>query len=198
MEKLKSLERVEESLAKLPSVGKKSAERMAYAMLDMDEDSLEEFSLAIKELKEKIHVCPICGNLTEDEICEICSDTSRDQSTLLVVSHPKDLLAFEKAEGFHGLYHVLGGTISLSKGKGVEDLSINPLIKRIEEGNFKEVIIATNPTIDGETTALYLAKLLEKYPLNVTRIAYGLPMGGNLDYTDSMTISKALEGRRKI
>ena len=198
MEKLRALERLEESLSKLPSVGKKSAERMAYAMLDMDEETLEEFSNAVKELKERIHYCPICGNLTEDDICQICSDESRDRSTLLVVSYPKDLMAFEKSEGYFGLYHILGGTISLSKGKGVEGLSIEPLLKRIEEGSIKEVIIATNPTFDGETTALYLAKLLEKYPISVTRIAYGLPMGGNLDYTDSMTISKALEGRRKI
>lgn len=198
MEKLKALERVEESLAKLPSVGKKSAERMAYSLLEMDEETLEEFSNAIKELKAKIHFCPICGNLTEDEVCSICADDTRDETTMLVVSHPKDVLAFEKAESYHGLYHVLGGTISLSKGKGVEDLSIDKLTERIEKGNIKEVIIATNPTIDGETTALYLAKLLEKYEINITRIAYGLPMGGNLDYTDSMTIMKAIEGRRKI
>jgi len=198
MEKLKALERLEESLAKLPSVGKKSAERMAYAMLDMEESDLLEFSDAVKQLKDKIHVCPICGNLTENEICDVCSDESRDHSTLLVVSYSKDVIAFEKAEGFKGIYHVLGGTISISKGKGIEDLSINSLIKRIEEGIIKEVIIATNPTVDGETTALYIAKLLEKQNVNVTRIAYGLPMGGNLDYTDSLTLSKALEGRRKM
>lgn len=198
MEKLKALERLEESLAKLPSVGKKSAERMAYAMLDMEESDLLEFSDAVKQLKDKIHVCPICGNLTENEICDVCSDESRDHSTLLVVSYSKDVIAFEKAEGFKGIYHVLGGTISISKGKGIEDLSINSLIKRIEDGTIKEVIIATNPTVDGETTALYIAKLLEKQNVNVTRIAYGLPMGGNLDYTDSLTLSKALEGRRKM
>ena len=178
MEKLKALERVEESFNKLPSVGKKSAERMAYSLLDMDDETLEEFSDALRDLKKQIHVCPICGNLTEREICEICSDEDRDQSTLLVVSYPKDLIAFEKTEGFHGLYHVLGGTISISKGKSVEDLSFEKLISRIEEGKIKEVIVATNPTIDGETTALYLARILEPYKLNVTRIAYGLPMGG--------------------
>lgn len=198
MGKLKALERVEESFNKLPSVGKKSAERMAYALLDMDEETLEEFSNAIKELKQQIHVCPICGNLTEEDVCEICSDEERDQSTLLVVSYPKDLIAFEKTQGFNGIYHVLGGTISVSKGKNVEDLTFDKLLSRVEEGKIKEVIIATNPTIDGETTALYLARLLQPYNINVTRIAYGLPMGGNLDYTDSLTISKALEGRRKI
>ncbi|MCB9497990.1 MAG: recombination protein RecR [Erysipelotrichaceae bacterium] len=198
MEKLKALERLEESLSKLPSVGKKSAERMAFAMLEMDEDDLNEFSEAIKELKSSIHICPICGNLTEETICDICRDEARDKTSLMVVSSPKDLLAFEKAESFHGLYHVLGGTISISRGKGIEDLNIPQLIKRIQEGVIKEVIIATNPTVDGETTALYLAKIIEPMGINVTRLAYGLPMGGNLDYADSLTLSKAFEGRRKI
>ena len=198
MEKLKALERLEESLSKLPSVGKKSAERMAFAMLEMDEDDLNEFSEAIKELKSSIHICPICGNLTEGTICDICRDEARDKTSLMVVSSPKDLLAFEKAESFHGLYHVLGGTISISRGKGIEDLNIPQLIKRIQEGVIKEVIIATNPTVDGETTALYLAKIIEPMGINVTRLAYGLPMGGNLDYADSLTLSKAFEGRRKI
>lgn len=198
MEKLKALERLEESFGKLPSVGKKSAERMAYALLDMEDDDLLEFSDAIKALKKSIHTCPICGSLTEHDICDVCSDTSRDRHTVLVVSYPKDVIAFEKAEGYNGLYHVLGGTISISRGKGVDELSIESLFERIEKDSIKEVIIATNPTVDGETTALYLAKLLEKYDVNVTRIAYGLPMGGNLDYTDSLTLSKALEGRRKI
>ena len=198
MEKLKALERVEESFGKLPSVGKKSAERMAYALLDMEEDDLLEFSDAIKTLKKTIHTCPICGALTEHDVCDICSDNSRDRHTVLVVSYPKDVIAFEKADGYRGLYHVLGGTISVSRGKGVDELSIDSLLERIEKEQIKEVIIATNPTVDGETTALYLAKLLEKYEVNVTRIAYGLPMGGNLDYTDSLTLSKALEGRRKI
>ena len=198
MEKLKSLVRLQESLSKLPSVGKKSAERMAFAMLEMDDDDLQEFSEAIKELKAKIHLCPICGNITEDEICEVCNDESRDGSTMMVVSSPKDVIAFENAEGFKGRYHVLGGTISLSKGKGVDDLNISSLLKRVDEGNIKEIIIATNPTVDGETTALYLAKLLENKGVNVTRLAYGLPMGGNLDYADALTLAKAIEGRRKI
>ena len=198
MKALKSLERLEESLAKLPSVGKKSAERMAFAMLEMEDDDLVEFSEAVKNLKESIHVCPICGMLTEGEICDICKDSSRDRSTILVVSYPKDVIAFEKAEGFRGLYHVLGGTISISRGKGIEDLAIDSLLKRIKDEQIKEVIIATNPTVDGETTAMYLAKLLENYEVNVTRIAYGLPMGGNLDYTDALTLAKAIEGRRKI
>ena len=198
MSDLKALVRLQESLAKLPSVGKKSAERMAYAMLEMDDEDLKEFSDAIKKLKEKIHFCPICGNITEDEECEICQDENRDKTTLMVVSSPKDIAAFENAEGYRGLYHVLGGTISLSKGKGIEDLNIPSLLKRVDAGEIKEIIIATNPTVDGETTALYLAKLLENKNVNVTRLAYGLPMGGNLDYADALTLAKAIEGRRKI
>ena len=195
---LKALVRLQESLAKLPSIGKKSAERMAFAMLEMEDEDLNEFADAIKELKTKIHLCPICGNITEDDACYVCKDESRDRETILVVSSPKDVIAFENAEGYHGLYHVLGGTISISKGKGIEDLNIASLIKRVEEGNIKEIIIATNPTVDGETTALYLAKLLENKGANVTRLAYGLPMGGNLDYADALTLAKAIEGRRKI
>ena len=198
MSKLKALERLEVSLNKLPSVGKKSAERLAFAMLEMEEDDLKEFAEAISNLKESIHLCPICGNLTENEVCSICEDESRDKSTIMVVSTPKDVLALEKAEDYRGLYHVLGGTISLSKGKGVADLRIKELMDRLETGEVKEVILATNPTVDGETTALYLAKLIEPLNITVTRIAYGLPMGGNLDYTDSLTISRAIEGRRKI
>ena len=195
---LKALVRLQESLAKLPSIGKKSAERMAFAMLEMDDEDLNELADAIKELKVKIHQCPICGNITEDDECYICRDDSRDRETILVVSSPKDVIAFENAEGYHGLYHVLGGTISISKGKGIEDLNIASLLKRVETDNIKEVIIATNPTVDGETTALYLAKLLENKGVNVTRLAYGLPMGGNLDYADALTLAKAIEGRRKI
>ena len=198
MDNLKALVRLQESLAKLPSIGKKSAERMAFAMLEMDDEDLNEFADAIKELKSKIHFCPVCGNITEDEKCFVCNDDSRDRGTILVVSSPKDVIAFENAEGYHGLYHVLGGTISISKGKGIEDLNIASLIKRVETENIKEIIIATNPTVDGETTALYLAKLLENKGVNVTRLAYGLPMGGNLDYADALTLAKAIEGRRKI
>ena len=198
MEKLKALIRLEESLAKLPSVGKRSAERMAYAMLNMEDDDLVEFSDAIKNLKQSIHVCPICGFLTEEEKCEICSDNEREQDVLMVVSYPKDVIAFENAESYRGLYHVLNGAISVSKGASIEDLNIASLLERVEQGSFKEVIIATNPTIEGETTALYLARLLADKVETVTRLAYGLQMGGNLDYTDSLTLSKAVEGRRKL
>ena len=198
MEKLKALIRLEESLAKLPSVGRRSAERMAYAMLNMDDDDLAEFSDAIINLKKSIHVCPICGFLTDEENCSICNDKDRDQDVLMIVSYPKDVIAFENAESYHGQYHVLNGVISLTKGGTIEDLNINSLMQRIEKNNFKEVIIATNPTIEGETTALYIGKLIGDKVPTVTRLAYGLQMGGNLDYTDSLTLSKAVEGRRKL
>lgn len=198
MEKLKALERLEESFHKLPSVGKKSAERMAFAMLNMSEEDLQEFANAVSTLKSNIKICSICGALSEEDICPVCKDKYRDQTTLLVVSHPKDVFSFERTNGYQGLYHVLGGTISLANGGNLDTLNIASLIKRIEEGSIQEVIIATNPTVEGETTALYLAKLLAKYSVKVTRLAYGLPIGANLDYTDSVTLNKAIEGRIKI
>ena len=198
MEKLKALTRLEESLVKLPSVGRRSAERMAYALLGMDDEDLEEFSEAIVNLKKSIHVCPICGFLTDNEKCEICSDEEREKNQLMIVSYPKDVIAFENAETYRGLYHVLNGVISLGKGGSVEDLNVNALLERVEKQRFNEVIIATNPTIEGEATALYIAKLLENKVGSVTRLAYGLQMGGNLEYTDSLTLSKAIEGRRKL
>lgn len=198
MTNLKALERLIESLSKLPSVGKKSAERMAYAILTMEDDDVLEFSEALRQVKEKIHVCPICGNYCEDEICNICSDSSRDKTKLMVVSYPKDVIAFESSEGYNGLYHVLNGVIAPSKGKGIEDLNFTSLINRINEGEIKEIIIATNPTVEGETTGLYISKKLENYNLTITRLAYGLQMGGALDYTDSLTLLRALEGRRKL
>ena len=198
MEKLKSLVRLEDSLAKLPSIGRKSAERMAYALLEMNDEDIHEFADALMNLKASIHKCPICGNLCEDDFCEICKSDNRDKTTLIVVSYPKDVIAIENSEGYNGLYHVLNGVIAPNKGIGLDELNYKSLIARIEEGTIKEVIFATNPTVEGETTALYLAKKLEPYNLTITRLAYGLQMGGNLDYTDSITLGRALEGRRKI
>lgn len=198
MKNLKALERLIDSLSKLPSVGKKSAERMAFAILEMEDDDVLEFSDALLNLKKSIHKCPICGNYAENDLCDICMDENRDETVLMIVSYPKDVIAFENAEGYKGRYHVLNGVIAPSKGKGIEDLNFESLIKRLEEGKIKEVIIATNPTIEGETTGLYIAKKLEPYGLEITRLAYGLQMGGALDYTDALTLSRALEGRRKL
>ena len=198
MKDLKSLERLEESFNKLPSIGKRSAERLAYSILDMSNDDVDEFCNALKGVKNKIHVCPVCGAYTEDELCDICADGSRDKSVLLVVSYPKDVISFEAMNTYRGLYHVLGGIISVQNGKSIDELNIPELIERVKDSEVKEIIIATNPTIEGETTAIYLSKILKDYVPNITRLAYGLQMGGTLDYTDSLTLAKAIEGRRKI
>ena len=198
MEKLRSLENLIENLYKLPGVGKKSAERMAYSLLDFSDEDLEDIAKAISELKKNIHFCPVCGMITDIDGCYICDDKNRDESTLMVVSYPKDVMSIEKSDSYHGQYHVLNGELSLSKGMNVDALNINSLLKRLDDGKFEEVILATNPTVDGETTSMYLAKLLEKYNIKVTRLAYGLQIGGNLDYVDPLTLSKALEGRHKI
>ena len=198
MEKIKSLEVLTEQLAKLPGVGKKSAERMAYSMLNFSEEDLNDIADAIKSLKDKVHFCPECGMITDIDGCYICDDSSRDTSILMVVSYPKDVISLEKSGAFNGQYHVLNGELCLSKGINPENLNIDALLKRLDKGEIKEVILATNPTLDGETTSAYLAKLLEQYHINITRLAYGLQMGGNLDYVDPLTLSKALEGRRKI
>ena len=197
MKPLKPINRLAESLAKLPSVGKKSAERMAYALLDKDEEELQEFSDALLSLKKEIKRCPKCGLLIDSDNCPICDDPSRDNSKILIVSYYKDALAIENSEGYNGLYHILNGEISLNKGITVDNLNLNSLVERVDD-SVNEVIIATNPTIDGETTALYISKILHGCKANITRLAYGLPMGGNLDYTDQITLQKALEGRHKI
>lgn len=198
MNNLKSIDALQEQLAKLPGVGKKSAERMAYALLEFDEEDLKDIAGAISSFKEKIHFCPICGMISDIDGCYICDDSTRDQSTLMIVSYPKDVMSLEKSGAYNGLYHVLNGELSLAKGINVDSLNLDSLFKRLDEGNIKEIILATNPTLDGETTSTYLNKLLEKYEIKITRLAYGLQMGGNLDYVDPLTLSKALEGRHKI
>lgn len=198
MEKLKSLQRLEEGLAKLPGVGKKSAERMAYSMLNFSDEDLLEISESIKELKTNIRFCKTCGMISEDDECEICKDSTRDDSVIMVVSYPKDVISIEKSNTFNGKYHVLNGEISLSKGIHIENLNLPALYERLNTNKVTEVILATNPTIDGETTALYIGKAIEKYNVKVTRLAYGLQMGGNLEYVDPLTLSKALEGRHKL
>lgn len=198
MKPLPSIEKLISSLNKLPGVGKKSAERMAYALLEKDKDELLDFASSLEEVANKITKCPICGMYLEDNTCPICSDENRDETTLMVVSYFKDVLAFENNNSFNGKYHILDGAISTTKGISIEDLNIESLYQRLEDGNIKEIILAMNPNLDGETTALYLAKKLEKYNITITRLAYGLSIGSALDYTDSLTLSKALEGRRKI
>lgn len=198
MKSLKSLDRLEESFNKLPSIGKRTAERLAYSVLEMPVDDIDEFCNALKGVKDKIHHCPVCGAYTENDLCDVCSNPGRDKSTILVVSYPKDVISFEAMNTFNGVYHVLGGVVSVQNGKSIDELNIESLVERVKTGNVNEVILATNPTIEGETTAIYLSKILSEYVANTTRLAYGLQMGATLDYTDSLTLAKAIEGRRKI
>lgn len=198
MKELLAIEELTNSFHKLPGVGPRSAERMAYAVLSMSEEDKLAFANAILEAKDHVHPCPECGLYAEGERCEICEDASRDRSLLCVVVNEKDALAIEKMGTFHGLYHVLGGLLNASKGVGMEDLNVDNLLSRVKEGGIKEVILALSATLEGETTALFLAKLLEKKEVLVTRLGYGLPMGASLDYADSLTLGKAFEGRKKI
>ncbi len=198
MKELRSLTELVESFSKLPGIGVKSAERMAYAVLRMSQENRDDFVKAIQDVSSNIHHCPVCGLYTEDEKCEICSNPERNHKTICVVGDTKDALAIEKMDSFDGVYHVLGGVISTSHGIGPGDLAISSLVDKVKEDGVTEVIIATSPTIDGETTALFIAKLLEPYGVSVTRLGYGLPMGSSLDYADALTLSKAFEGRKKI
>lgn len=182
---------------RLPGIGGKSAERLAYHMLNMDEDYVKEFSNVLSTFQDEIHYCKKCGHICEEELCEVCKDKQRDQSTICIVESPKDVFAMEKIKEYRGLYHVLHGTISIMDGKTMDDLNISTLFDRID-GSIKEVIIATNPTREGETTALYLAKLLKDKGVTITRIANGLPIGSNIDYADELTLLKSLEGRKKL
>lgn len=185
-----------ECFKRLPGIGGKSAERLAYHILSMDKEYVLEFSKALLNFQDNIHYCKKCGHICEDDLCEICKDDSRDQSVICVVETPKDVFAMEKVREYNGVYHVLHGTISMIDGTTIDDLNITSLFDRLD--GVKEVILATNPTREGETTALFLAKLLAKRGVETTRIANGLPIGSNIDYADELTLLKSLEGRKKI
>ncbi len=187
-----------EQLSKLPGIGKKTAQRLAFYILEMDNVEAEKLAYSIKEAKEKIHYCKVCCNLTDQEICSICSDSKRDRSIICVVEGAKDVVAMEKTREYKGLYHVLHGVISPMENVGPNDIKIKELLDRLKDGNVEEVIIATNPTVEGEATALYIAKLLKPLGLKITRIAYGIPVGGDLEYYDEVTLSKAMENRREL
>ena len=192
-----SIEKLIECFKILPSVGNKSAERYALAMLEAPKEKIEQLIEALHLVSNEIKRCPICGNLTDKQLCSICCDENRDNTTICIVQQPKDVIAMEKVKSYKGLYHVLYGAISPLKGILPEDLNIESLFSRINE-NIKEVIIATNPTMEGDTTALYLIKALKKYPnITITKLANGLPIGANLDYADEMTLTRALDGRIK-
>ena len=192
-----SLNNLIESLKKLPTIGEKSAERLAFAIMNMDDEEALDFSNSIKMVKSKIKKCSLCGNITEDDICSICGDETRDKSLICVVEDAKNIITLEKMGSYKGKYHVLNGLISPIDGKGPEDIEINSLINKIDD-NIKEVIIAISPTLEGETTALYISKILELKNVIVSRIAYGIPMGADMEYLDPMTLSMALTNRNKI
>ncbi|MBX9771466.1 MAG: recombination mediator RecR [Candidatus Obscuribacterales bacterium] len=187
-----------EQFQKFPGVGPKSAQRMAFYVLDLDMTAVREIADSIVEAKEKVKHCTQCFHLTAQDPCEICQNPKRDQHAICVVAEPRDVIALERSAEFRGLYHVLTGLISPLEGKGPDELTIRELLRRIGEGQVNEVILAINPTIEGDATVLYLNQLLRPLGTRVTRIAFGLPVGGDLEYADDVTLAKALEGRRDI
>lgn len=195
---MKKLDELIEVFGKLPGIGKKSAMRIAFDILEKNEIEIENMLSTIKDAYTSIKHCSICGNLCEEEICEICSSEKRDKSVICIVESVKDIIAFEKSETYNGLYHVLGGKIDPLNGVTIEDLNISELMKRLDEKDVEEVILALNPDMEGETTALYLIKMIKNKGVKVSQIASGIPMGGNIEFTDMATLGRSLEGRREI
>ena len=193
-----SIEKLIESFEKLPSIGHKTATRLAFYMLDLDEKDTTDFINSIVDAKTKLKFCSKCFNISDTDPCIICSNPKRDQSIICVVEDVRDIVAMERTHEFNGVYHVLHGTISPMNGIGPEDIKIKELLNRIANNDIKEIIIATNPRVEGEATAIYLSKIIKPLGIKVTRIAHGIPVGGDLEYTDEVTLSKALEGRREL
>ena len=186
-----------EKFESLPGIGHKSAQRLAYHVLGMTQEEAQSFAQAILDAHEKIHTCKVCCNLTDDELCPVCRSGSRDKSTICVVKEPKDVIALEKLHEYKGVYHVLHGVISPMEGIGPNDIRVKELLSRID-GSVKEVIMATNPDVEGEATAMYIARLLKPLGVNVTRLAHGIPIGSEIEYTDDVTLSRALLERKSI
>ena len=187
-----------QQLARLPGIGAKSAQRLAYHILDMPETTARELAAAILKARNEVHPCPICGAYTSQDPCPICADRERESGIICVVQEARDVAAMEKMREFRGKYHVLQGAISPMEGIGPEDIRIKELLDRVEQGGVQEVILATNPDVEGEATAVYLARLLKEKGVRCTRIAHGVPIGGSLEYIDEMTLYKAMEGRREM
>ena len=198
MIKNKSIANLISEFSKLPGIGRKTAERLAYYIVKEDESKARRLADAIVQVKEKIGFCRVCFNYAEEELCDICKDPTRDRKTICVVEEPRDIWAIEEAGTYRGLYHVLQGVISPLDGVRPEDLKIRELISRVESGDISEIILATSPTVEGDATALYISKLIKPLGIRVTRIASGLPAGGELEYADSLTLAKALQGRRPL
>ncbi len=192
------LERLIEQFSRFPGIGRKGATRMAYQVLGMDAAQAKELASAIEEAHTKLHRCKICQDYTEHEVCRICSSAKRDASTICVVESPRDVTAFERTREYNGLYHVLHGLISPMDGVGVDQLCVKELLARLGDGTVKEVIMATNPTVEGEATAMYLAQLIKPMGIRTTRLAYGLPVGSSLEYADETTLYRALSGRDEL
>ena len=193
-----SIEKLIESFERLPSIGHKTAVRLAFHMLDLSKEETEEFINSIINAKEKLKYCSNCYNISDTDPCPICSSPKRDNSVICVVEDVRDVMAMERTHEFKGVYHVLHGTISPMNGIGPEDIKIKELLNRIGQNDIKEIIIATNPRVEGEATAIYLSKIIKPLGIKVTRIAHGIPVGGDLEYTDEATLSRALEGRREL
>ncbi len=195
---ISTLEKLIEQFLKIPSIGRKTAQRMAFHVLDLSESDAKEFADAILNAHEKIHHCKVCHNLTENELCPICENPQRDKSVICVVEDPRVILAIEKAHEFNGVYHVLHGVISPMNGITPEKLTIKSLVERAAEDNVSEIIMATNPTIEGDTTAIYISKLIKPFDKRVTRLAYGIPVGADIEYADDVTLMRALAGRSEL
>lgn len=198
MEYILPVQRLIEKFASLRGVGRKTAARYAFSVLDMTEEDAIDFANAIIAAKKEVMPCSICGNLSDKPVCDICGDDRRDKSVICVVEDPRAIIAFEKTREYRGLYHVLGGVISPAKGIGPDKLRIAELMERLEGGEVKELIIATNPNVDGETTALYLARMAAGKGIKTTRLAYGVPVGADIEYADEVTLMRAMDGRREI
>ncbi len=187
-----------EQFASLPGIGRKTAQRLAFYILTLNQSQAKEFADAILDAHEKIKYCSVCKNYTDQEICDICGDDARDKTTVCVVEDAKDVAAFERTREYRGLYHVLGGLISPMDGIGPDQIFIKELLRRVQEGVIQEVIMATNPTVEGEATAMYIGKLLKPFGVKVSRLAYGIPVGSDLEYADEVTLYKALENRSQL
>lgn len=198
MHVIEPIARLSAQLSRLPGVGSKTAMRLAYYLLDVPEAQAKELAAAIVDARERVHCCPICGGYTDITPCELCADETRDAAEICVVQDARDIAAMEKSREFHGKYHVLQGYLSPMDGIGPEDIRIKELMDRIQAGGVREIILATNPDVEGEATAVYIAELLRDTGIRVTRLAHGIPIGGNLEYTDEITLARAFAGRREL
>lgn len=193
-----SLSKLVEQFERLPGIGYKTAQRLAYYVLGLSDGDVKQFIDSVREAHDKIHTCKVCCNLTDQELCPVCANPSRDHATICVVENPRDVVAMERTHDYNGSYHVLHGVISPLNGIGPEQLRIKELLARIHGDKVQEVIMATNPTVEGEATAMYVSRLLKPFGVKVTRLAYGIPVGGDLEYADEVTLSRALEGRSEL